>query len=116
MKHLMKLEEIGLFAVATLLIYNLKLDLAGWLYIILFFSPDIGMVGYAFNTKIGAITYNLFHHKGIACVIWIFGIILNSEYLILAGLMILAHAAFDRILGYGLKYFDSFKHTSVNDL
>jgi len=32
---------------------------------------------------------------------------------ILVGLIIYGHASFDRIMGYGLKYRDAFKHTHL---
>jgi hypothetical protein len=71
------------------------------------------MLGYLVNTKIGAVTYNLFHHKAVAGILIILGIILTNNYLILVGLLFLAHSSFDRILGYGLKYRDNFKHTNI---
>ena len=116
MKNLIKLEEVGLFIISVLFIYKLNIHLSWWLYLILFFSPDIGMIGYIINTKIGAITYNLFHHKAIGVALLIWGVLQPNEYLQLAGLLILVHSSFDRILGYGLKYSDNFKHTSLGNL
>jgi hypothetical protein len=113
MKNLIKLEEFGMLAVSVFLLYKLNIKLDWWLYIILFFSPDIGMIGYVMNTKVGAITYNLFHHKAVASVFIILGVVQANDYLIFAGLMLLAHSAFDRVCGYGLKYSDNFKHTNV---
>ena len=116
MKNLIKLEEAGVFAVAVFLLYKLNIHLGWWLYLILFLSPDIGMLGYMINTKIGAFTYNLFHHKATASIVLILGVIQSNDYLLLAGLLLLAHSSFDRVLGYGLKYPDNFKHTNVGYL
>ncbi len=113
MKHLIKLEELGVFAASAFFLYKLNINISWWLYILLFFSPDIGMVGYLINTRVGAVTYNLFHHKATGCLLIILGVTLPNEYLVFAGLLLLAHSSFDRILGYGLKYSDSFKHTNV---
>ncbi len=113
MKLLIKLEEVGLLALSIFLMYRLGVGLSWWLYLLLFFSPDIGMAGYIINTKVGAFTYNLIHHKGIAALILLLGIYLENDYIILAALLLFAHAAFDRICGYGLKYEDGFKHTSL---
>jgi hypothetical protein len=33
--------------------------------------------------------------------------------LALAGVIMLGHSSFDRVLGYGLKYGDSFRHTHL---
>ena len=83
-----------------------------WFWL-LFFSPDAGMLGYLVNTKTGALTYNLLHHKGIALLIFLLGISMTSMPLEFAGILLFAHASFDRMLGYGLKYPDNFKHTHL---
>jgi hypothetical protein len=116
MKNLIKLEEAGIFALSVFLLFKLNIHLSWWLYLILFLSPDIGMLGYLINAKIGAFTYNFLHHKAIAGILLIFGVIQSNDYLLLAGLLLLAHSSFDRVLGYGLKYPDNFKHTNVGYL
>lgn len=113
MKNLLKLEELGMCLVALYFIYLLSMPISLWMYILLFFAPDIGMVGYLINTKVGAFTYNLLHHKGIAALLMILGMFIANDYLLVAGLLMFAHASFDRILGYGLKYADSFSNTSL---
>ncbi|MBW7912486.1 MAG: DUF4260 domain-containing protein [Taibaiella sp.] len=113
MKRIIQIEELAMTAAAIYLIGQLDISLSWWLYLLLFFSPDLGMLGYVVNTKIGAITYNLFHHRGIAIVIATVGIMIVSQYVLLAGLLLFAHASFDRIFGFGLKYFTSFKHTHL---
>ena len=116
MKNSIKLEEIGMFAVSVLLLYKLNFHISWWLYPILFFSPDIGILGYIANARIGAFSYNLFHHKAIAAILLIIGIFQSIDYLLFAGLILFAHSSFDRILGFGLKYPDSFNHTSLDHL
>lgn len=113
MKNIIKLEELGVFILSVFLLYKLAMPLSWWLYVLLFFAPDIGMLGYLVNTRIGAITYNFFHHKALASLLVILGMLIINNYLIMAGLLMFAHSSFDRVLGYGLKYPDSFKHTSV---
>lgn len=41
------------------------------------------------------------------------GAAVNNPALQLAGLILLGHSSLDRVLGYGLKYADSFKHTHL---
>lgn len=89
------------------------LGLPAWLWVILFFAPDVSMLGYLANAKTGAICYNLFHHKGIAVVLTGIGYFLQQELLISIGILLFAHAAFDRIWGYGLKFSDSFSNTHL---
>lgn len=102
---------IGLYILSF---YNL--GISAWVWALLFFTPDIGMVGYLVNTKVGAITYNLFHHKGIAIGLALGGYLLNNEKMIAVGILLFAHSSFDRIFGYGLKYADNFKHTHLGNL
>jgi len=74
------------------------------------------MLGYLVNTKVGAAVYNLFHHKGIAIAIAATGYYLHNDILTAIGILLFAHASFDRIMGYGLKYEDSFKNTHMGSL
>jgi hypothetical protein len=113
MKNLIKLEELGLFVLSSYLICTMEMQLSWWIYILLFFTPDIGMTGYLVNPKVGAVTYNLLHHQAVASTLLIIGFVQSNDYFLLAGLMIFAHSALDRVLGFGLKYPDSFKHTSL---
>ncbi len=110
---MIQLEELGLMAVAIFGLYIQPIHFAWWIWILLFFSPDIGMIGYLINTKAGAITYNLLHHRFIGVAILCIGYFQQMPYLVLTGLIILAHSSFDRALGYGLKYPDDFKHTHL---
>lgn len=111
MKIILKLEELAMMFLA-LYLFSL-LDFNWWIFAALFFSPDIGILGYLINPKFGAFTYNLLHHKAIAIMLYFIGIFLNMPVLMLAGLVIFAHSSFDRILGYGLKYSDNFKNTHL---
>ena len=113
MNNYLKLEELGLTAAAILGLYYQPLQFSWWVWILLFFSPDIGMVGYLINPEIGAITYNLLHHKLIALILLAVGYFFNQPWLVLAGLILFGHSSFDRIWGYGLKYPDNFKHTHL---
>ena len=114
MKAILKVEEV-LMLLLSLYLFSL-LDVAWWWYLILFLAPDISFLGYALNNKIGAIGYNIFHHKGIAILVYFFGVFLNNQWLQLAGIVFFGHASFDRILGYGLKYQDNFNNTHLGKI
>ena len=116
MKFTLKLEEVAMTTIAIYFISLHHLGLPVWIWIFLFFTPDIGMLGYLINTRIGAVAYNLFHHKGIALLLAALGYYFQNEMLLAVGLLLFAHASFDRIWGYGLKYPDSFKHTHLGSL
>lgn len=75
MKTSLKIEEITLFIFGIFLFSQLNYD--WWWFLVLILTPDIGMIGYLFGNKIGAFTYNLFHHRGIAIIVYMFGFSFN---------------------------------------
>jgi len=111
MKTTLKLEEAMMLALSLFLFQQENFSWT-W-FAILFFAPDLGMSGYLVNSKIGAATYNIAHHKGLAVLIYLTGIYFSVPQLEFAGILLFAHSSFDRILGYGLKYSDSFHHTHL---
>lgn len=113
MKHLLQLEELGQLAIALTLLYLLHLHLSWWAWVLLFFSPDVSMAGYVVSNRIGAIVYNIAHHKGVAAFFLIWGLLAGNVAIQAAGLLLWAHASFDRVLGYGLKYPGHFTHTHL---
>lgn len=113
MKHAIQLEEAALFILALLALYYQPLQFSWWVWIILFLLPDLGMLGYLVNPEMGAHTYNLLHHRAIGASIWLLGLYTQQPYITLAGIILLGHSSFDRTLGYGLKFPDSFKHTHL---
>lgn len=114
MKTTLKLEEAGLFFLGIVMF--IQLEISWWWFPVLLLTPDIGMLGYIINTKIGAITYNVFHHRGIAVALLIAGFYLDNFGMLLAGVILFSHCAFDRMLGYGLKYPDNFKNTHLGKM
>ena len=111
MKNLLRLEEFGLFLMAAYLFA--QLDYPWWLFLVLFLAPDLGAIGYVGGTRTGAITYNLTHHRGLAVAFYLVGALAAVEVLQLIGVIMLAHSSLDRVLGYGLRYTDSFDHTHL---
>lgn len=78
--------------------------------------PDIGMLGYTFNAKIGAFSYNLLHNRIIAVAALLAGFYFNIDLITLTGVILFSHIAMDRMLGYGLKLQEGFKHTHLGKL
>ena len=111
MKNLLKLEEAGL---VLLSIWLFKLTgFPWWYYPAFILLPDIGMLGYLASTRVGAVTYNIFHHKGLAVIIYMVGAYFSLPWVAVVGIILLGHSSLDRILGYGLKFGDHFKHTHL---
>jgi hypothetical protein len=113
MKTIIRLEEAALTAISIYLLTKYNLGLPVWSWVLLFFSPDLSMLGYLFGTRAGAFTYNLVHHRGLALLIVGVGIMTAGSLFISIGILLFAHSSFDRMLGYGLKYDDDFKHTHL---
>ena len=114
MQNSIKLEELAMFLFSILLFS--QMDYVWWVYLVFILTPDIGMIGYGVSTQVGAITYNIFHHKGIAILVGILGWYLVIPELQLAGIILFGHASMDRMLGYGLKYHDHFKNTHLGKI
>lgn len=114
MKTLIILEEVAM-ALFSIFIFS-TLPCVWWWYPVLILAPDISAVGYLVNNKMGAVLYNLFHHKalGLSCIC--IGYLLRNDSWILAGAILFGHSSFDRALGYGLKYFKGFKFTHLGEI
>jgi len=77
-------------------------------------APDISMLGYLLNNKVGAMVYNLFHTYSLSIGLVICGLILSNETVLAIGIIWCAHIGMDRMIGYGLKYSTEFKDTHLN--
>lgn len=121
MKLILKLEELAMWIGCILLLYVSQAD--WWWYVLMFLGPDVSMIGYMMNNKVGAWCYNLIHHKGVAIAIFLLGLtiqlpgdIQNKDWLINLGLILFGHSSMDRFFGYGLKYENGFKFTHLGEI
>ena len=101
MKTLLKLEEVALVLLSFYLF--LTLDYAWWWFPLLFFVPDISLIGFLINKKAGAATYSFIHHKALSIVLYLLGSMTQNPAAQLAGLVLLGHSSFDRLLGFELQ-------------
>ena len=110
--------EGGLVFVAALLAVVVQnfMGISGywWLYLIAFFAPDIGFIGYLAGPKAGATVYNLLHLYGVGLAVAVAGFaIFGSPLYMNIGLLWMAHVGFDRMLGFGLKEPTAFADTHL---
>jgi hypothetical protein len=111
MKTLLNLEDLGKLAAAYIL--TLFLGFKWWVFFAWLLVPDVSMVGYLVNTRVGAWLYNVIHHQGVAVAVGLAGLYMADLNFQFAGLLLFGHSAMDRIFGYGLKYEDNFHNTHL---
>ncbi len=110
---LLRLEALLVLS-ATVLAYRLVLHGPWWLFAALFLVPDLSLAGYLLpNKSIAALLYNAVHS-------YVFPILLALAAWRLIDVRLgqivaiwIAHIAFDRLLGYGMKFPQAFKPTHI---
>lgn len=113
-KTLVKFEGIATFLVCLYFYWQLN---ASWLYFfLLWLVPDISMIGYLRNKRIGAFIYNFAHNYVLGLLIVFLGLLQNNNFITSLGLILVSHIGLDRFLGYGLKYTSGFGDTHIQKL
>jgi hypothetical protein len=111
---LLRAEEA---VVLTLTIFAYQHLHYSWLlFALLFFAPDLFMLGYLINARAGAATYNLAHTITLPLALLLTSYIEHWPLPTALALIWTAHIAFDRLLGYGLKYPTFFKDTHLQHI
>jgi len=84
-----------------------------WLAVVpLLLVPDVSMVGYLRDPRLGALTYNLVHNWVLGLGVLGLGLASGVAAVSLAGAVLIAHVGMDRAMGYGLKL-SSFQDTHL---
>jgi len=113
--------------IEALFVFALILALYAWtgaswgLFALLFLVPDLSMLGYLANPRVGAFVYNLAHAYAApallaglcVCLGTLQGSAGHFDMVTPYALIWAAHIAFDRVLGYGLKSPLGFKITHL---
>jgi hypothetical protein len=110
----LQLEGLAALTAATAFYHSLHFH--WWAFAALFFAPDLFMLGYLVNRRIGALTYNLGHTYTVPMLLLGAGWLLEATTACAVGLIWCAHIGFDRMLGYGLKCDSGFKDTHLQKL
>jgi hypothetical protein len=98
--------------IASVFLY--KLTHGSWLlFATLFLAPDLSMLGYLGNPRVGADLYNFAHTLSVPFVMIGAGFLLGRWQIFPFALIWIAHIGLDRFLGYGLKYPTHFKDTHL---
>jgi hypothetical protein len=108
---LLRTEGAVLLAVSTYIYAEYG---RSWLlFALLLLAPDIGMLGYLADTRVGAVTYNLLHTYLGPGILLVVGVAADSSLTYSIAFIWFAHIGLDRALGYGMKYPDAFTHTHL---
>jgi len=106
---LLHLEGALVLTLSILLFHQLH---ASWLlFAILFLAPDIFMLGYLANARVGAALYNFAHTYLTLAILFAIAYFAAKPQLEPIALIWSAHIGVDRLLGFGLKYPTLFKDT-----
>lgn len=85
----------------------------GWAFVGLLLAPDLAMLGYLANVRLGSLLYNIAHFYALPGAIIAAALLTNTPVLLHIGLIWMAHIGMDRLMGYGLKYPTHFKDTHL---
>lgn len=111
---LLRIEEAALLTAAILLYAHLHFS--WWLFAALFLAPDLSMLGYLANPRVGSAIYNLGHFLFVPLALFAVGVGNGRPLLTAIAIIWFSHIAFDRLLGYGLKYPAHFKDTHLQHI
>ena len=103
----------GAFALGVSILLYSESHTSWILFAVLFLSPDLFMLGYLVNTRIGAAVYNFVHTMFAPGVLIVIAMLTSRQQLLPFAFIWAAHIGFDRMLGYGLKYPTRFKDTHL---
>jgi hypothetical protein len=109
---MLRLEGAAEFIAATALFFIT--GGAWWLFLLFLLAPDLSALGYLAGPRIGSVTYNLAHTIAFPLALGLGGWWLGSPLAVSLALIWLAHIGMDRMVGYGFKYPDAFKHTHLD--
>lgn len=108
---LLRAEGAVLLALSVMLY---ALGETSWtLFLLLVLIPDLSMLGYLKDSRVGALSYNFGHAYPLPAVLVAFGVLAGSLLYVALGLIWFAHIGFDRMIGFGLKYPTGFRDTHL---
>ena len=111
---LLRLEGLTILITAVMLYAQLEYS---WLYFaLLLLTPDLAMLPYLINPRLGALAYNVVHTYVLPLALAVVAYLGGYPTLLALALIWLAHIGMDRTVGYGLKYGDDFKHTHLQEV
>ena len=111
---LLRVEALLVLA-GSLIAYSVLLH-GAWLWFAVFFlAPDLSLAGYMLpgRTRLAAALYNVVHSYSLTLILALVAWKFSAPHYEQAAVIWIAHIAFDRLLGFGLKYGQAFKPTHL---
>ncbi len=107
-------EGLVVLLLSILLYWNLG---GRWgLFLVLLLIPDLSMLGYLVDPRVGKLSYNVVHSYVLPLGLAVAAIATHSVRLLPLVCIWTAHIGIDRVLGYGLKTSDKFGDTHLGIL
>lgn len=103
------LEGVAVLISALILYANQQFN--WWVFTLFLLTPDLPMLLYPLNPRLGSIAYNLVHTIIFPLTLAIFSVFNDSNLGLQIALIWIAHIGMDRAFGYGFKYAGEFKQT-----
>jgi hypothetical protein len=111
---LLKLEGLLVFAAA---LFGYSQINGNWiLFALLILAPDVSMLGYLKDVKLGAFIYNAVHTYILPVTLIAVSYFAGFDPGLTLAIIWIAHIGMDRLLGFGLKYPTEFKDTHLQRL
>jgi Domain of unknown function (DUF4260) len=110
----LRAEGFSVLALSVLLYWNS--ESSWWIFLALLLTPDLSMLPYLINPKVGGASYNIFHSYFLPLALATSAIALGGTAMLPYLYIWIAHIGLDRFLGYGLKYPEAFGRTHLGDL
>src|SRR5271165_2361805 len=84
---------------------------SGWMFIALLLIPDLSMLAYLLNPRMGSLFYNIVHSYVLPLGLAVIAVAATKAGMLPFLYIWTAHIGMDRSLGYGLKYPTAFGRT-----
>ncbi len=110
-KTLLHLEGLSLLT-ACVALYHYA-DYSWLAFGLAFFIPDLSFLAYGLGMRVGSVVYNAAHTMILPLVLGTLSFFLGWDIGQQVALIWLAHIAFDRTVGYGLRYPNAFKDSHL---
>ena len=107
----LKIEGLSVLVVSVLIYWHF--GSSWWIFFGLLLVPDLAMLPYLLNPRIGALSYNVVHSYFLPLGLAAGALVSNNVALLPYVCIWTAHIGMDRALGFGLKYPTAFARTHL---